>query len=104
MNLRSYEALYIVDPKLADADIEQVIQRLNKVVTDAGGEISRSEIWERRRLAYEVAGRREGIYCIMYIDAPAEVPKELYRQFVIMEPVLRGRVYMRAKEKEKVAK
>jgi small subunit ribosomal protein S6 len=103
LSLRAYEVLYIVDPDVQDADVEKLIERFNKVVTGNGGEVQKSEIWQRRKLAYEIKGRREGVYCIMQIQAPPDVPKELSRQLGIAEPVLRSRVYARepAGEKDK---
>lgn len=104
MDNRTYEALYIVDPAQQEADVTKLIDKFNAVVTDNGGEIERSEVWERRRLAYEVRGKREGTYCLMYFAAPPAVPKELTRQFGITEPVLRARIYHRDKPKPVEAK
>ncbi len=99
MDNRTYEALYILEPSIQNDAIETLIQKFSKVVTDAGGEVERAEVWERRRLAYEISGKKEGIYCLMYFAAPVTLPKELTRQFSITEPVLRSRIYLREKEK-----
>ena len=59
------------------------------MVTDNGGEIIAAGRWDKRRLAYEIKGVREGGYVLMYFTAEASLPQELDRIFRISDEVLR---------------
>jgi small subunit ribosomal protein S6 len=89
--MRHYEAMYIVDPDVQDDDVDAVIEKYNKVVTDGGGTITDSSRWEkgRRPLAYEIAKKREGIYILMQFASDNKVPKELDRIFRINDEIIR---------------
>jgi small subunit ribosomal protein S6 len=89
--MRHYEAMYIVDPDVADEDIDAVLAKYGKVVTDAGGVVSEAARWERGRrpLAYEINKKREGTYILMQFEAEIDVPKELDRIFRINDEILR---------------
>ena len=86
---RNYEALYVVDTNLEEEQVESIITRFSKSITDQGGEVQAAGVWDRRRLAYEVKGRREGLYILMYFLGEPEVAKELDRIFRISDEVLR---------------
>ena len=89
--MRRYEAMYIVDADTPDENLEPVIAKYSKVVTDCGGEIVEAGKWEkgRRPLAYEIAKKRDGLYILMQFTSNSEVPKELDRIFKINEEVYR---------------
>ena len=89
--MRRYEAMYIVDSDTPDENLDPVIEKYNKVVTDGGGEIVETAKWEkgRRQLAYEIAKKREGLYVLMQFKSNSEVPKELDRIFRINDDVIR---------------
>jgi small subunit ribosomal protein S6 len=88
---RHYEAMYIVDADTPDENLEEVIAKYKKVVTDAGGEVSDVNKWEkgRRAFAYEINKKREGMYLLMQFTANPEVPKELDRIFKINDEIMR---------------
>lgn len=87
--VRPYEALYIVHPELSDEQVEAITEKYKKAVEDRGGVVESVERWEKRRLAYEVKGQREGIYVLMTFKSDAEVESELNRLFRIGDDVLR---------------
>jgi small subunit ribosomal protein S6 len=87
--VRTYETLYIVDPNLTDEQVQAVMDKYRGIVTSMGGEMIASERWDRRRLAYEVKGQREGIYILMYFNGEASVQAEIDRVMKISEDVFR---------------
>ena len=89
---KNYEALYIVRPDLKDEEVQKIADRFKKVVEDKAGTVSRAEKWEKRKLAYEIAGLKEGNYVIMNFNAPAEVPAELNRLMRISDDVVRHQI------------
>ncbi len=86
---RYYESMYIVDANLTDEQVDSIIAKYSKVVTDQGGEMRAVGRWDKRRLAYEVMGRREGLYILMFFEAEAAVAKELDRIYRISDDVFR---------------
>lgn len=87
--MRTYEALYIVRSDLEDGEIQTVADGVQTVVTNHGGAIVRSEIWGRRRLAYEVQRFNEGCYVLLRFEAPPEVVRRLEHHFRLSEAVIR---------------
>ena len=86
---RNYESLYIVDSTLTDDQVEAISAKYANVVTEQGGEVQGSGRWDKRRLAFDVAGRREGIYMLMYFTGEPAVMNELDRLFKIADDVFR---------------
>src|ERR1043166_4417834 len=100
--MRHYEALYIVDAELDEEKLEPIVEKYKKIVTDMGGTVADAAKWEqgRRRLAYEIDKRREGIYILMTFEAGAEVPKELERVFKISDDVFRHQIVRTDEDEE----
>src|SRR5438270_710221 len=89
--MRHYEAMYIIDPDVSDEDVDGVVQKYSKVVTDGGGTLGDAGKWDkgRRPLAYEINKKKEGIYVLMQFQSEADVPKELDRVFKINDEIMR---------------
>jgi small subunit ribosomal protein S6 len=87
--VRPYEALYIVDPDSTDEDITTITEKYKGVVEEQGGEVEGINRWDKRRLAYDVKGRGEGIYVLMNFKGETKVENELDRVMRISEDVLR---------------
>ena len=89
--MRLYEAMYIVDADTPDENLEPIIGKYSKVVTDGGGEVREAGKWDkgRRSLAYEIAKKRDGLYILMQFTSNGDVPKELDRIFKINDDVIR---------------
>ncbi len=84
-----YEAVYIVDATLGDEQIGVITAKYKQLVETGGGAVDKIDIWERRKLAYEIKGRTEGIYVIMQFHAKPAVEAELRRVFQISEDQIR---------------
>ena len=87
--MNQYEVMYIIDATLEDSARVELIERFSDLVKKNGGEIDRVDEWGKRRLAYAINYKTEGYYVLMYIKAPADLPKELERNFQINDNVLR---------------
>lgn len=87
--IRPYEALYIIHPDLSEEDVTSTMEKYKEVVETEGGEVESVNRWEKRRLAYEIKGQKEGIYVLMNYKAEAKVSTELDRLLKITENVLR---------------
>ena len=93
-----YEAVYIMDPDLGDERISAITAKYRAVVETGGGTLEKIDVWERRRLAYEIKGRTEGIYVIMQFRAKPPVEAELRRIFQISEDQIRFLIIRRDDE------
>ena len=93
MNLRQYEAFYIVKPDFSDAEVQKIADRFKAVVEEQGGKVASAGKWDRRKLAYEIKGYREGNYVLMNFEASAQVPSELNRLMRISDDVIRHRIF-----------
>lgn len=87
--IRNYEAMYIVDTNLTDEQVDTIIAKFSKVIADQGGEVQAAGRWDKRRLAYEVKGRREGTFILAYFTGEPTLSKELDRVFRISDDILR---------------
>jgi small subunit ribosomal protein S6 len=87
--MRKYECTYILDPVLTDEEQEPLIERFKTLVSDNGGSVDAVDKWERRRLAYEVKGKREGVYVVMNFNGEPRTETELGRVLRITDGVLR---------------
>ncbi len=93
MNTSKYEAVYILPGAYTDEEIQKVVDHFKEVVEKNGGTVESAEKWTKRRLAYEIDGHRDGNYCLMVFEAPAEVPAELRRLMDISDDIVRRRIY-----------
>ena len=87
--MNSYELLYILNNDLADEMKEQVIEKLNAVVTANGGTIDNVDKWGTRRLAYPINYKNEGYYVLVNFTSSATLPDELERVMRITDSVIR---------------
>ena len=92
---RKYEAFYIVKPELTDSEVQKIADRYKGVVEQHGGEVESAAKWDKRKLAYEIKGFKEGNYILMNFEASAETPAELNRLLGISDDVIRHRIYLR---------
>ena len=90
--MRHYELMVILDPELEDRTIAPSLDRFLTVITNASGNVSKVDIWGRRRLAYEIKKQIEGIYAVIDIQADPSAVAELDRQLNLNESVLRTKL------------
>jgi small subunit ribosomal protein S6 len=91
---RKYEAFYIVKPDLADEDVQKIADRFKGIVEEKGGTVEKAEKWDKRKLAYEIEGHKEGNYILMNFEADAKLPAELNRLMRISDDVIRHRIFL----------
>jgi small subunit ribosomal protein S6 len=90
-SVRHYELMVILDPDLEERTIAPSLDRFLTVVTKSGGTVN-TEIWGRRRMAYEIKKQIEGIYAVIDIQAEPAAVAELDRQLNLNESVLRTKL------------
>ena len=90
--MRRYELMVILDPELEERTVAPSLDRFLNVVRSGGGTVDKVDIWGRRRLAYDIDKKAEGIYAVVDMTATPELAKELDRQLNLNEAVLRTKL------------
>ena len=90
--MRRYELMVILDPDLEERVIAPSLDQFLGVVRQGGGTVEKVDVWGRRRLAYEIGKKVEGIYAVIDLTAEPDTVKELDRQLNLNEAVLRTKV------------
>ena len=90
--MRAYELMVILDPDLEERTVQPSLDTYLNVVRNDGGSVENIDIWGRRRFAYEIDKRVEGIYAVVTLNADPATVKELDRQLTLNESVLRTKV------------
>ena len=86
---RDYELVVILNPEIGDDAVPETIQKVEQGITSRGGEVTDSNHWGRRRLAYPIKRHMEGNYVVTQVKLdPALVP-ELESTLRISEDVIR---------------
>ena len=92
MSLRQYEIMVILDPEIEERTVAPSLDKYLSVVKTDGGTVDKVDIWGRRRLAYDIKKKSEGIYAVVNFTAEPATAKELDRQLGLNEVVLRTKV------------
>jgi small subunit ribosomal protein S6 len=87
--LTTYEILLMLDPESADAHQDEVIARVRELVEKSGGTWRSHDAWGRRRLAYEIHKKPEGIYHLLVFQSSGETLDEITRVLKIDDSVMR---------------
>ena len=90
--MRRYELMVILDPDLEERTIAPSLDTFLNVIRQGGGTVENVDVWGRRRLAYEIDKKVEGIYAVVDLSAEPAVMKELDRQLNLNESILRTKV------------
>ena len=93
--LREYELFYIVRPDLDEEQVRVAMDEIANLVAGHGGEVTKSSLWGRRRLAYTIAGFTDGYYVLKEMALPGEKLRDLERQLTLDERVIRQLITLR---------
>jgi len=86
---REYELFYILRPDIDEDQVRTAMDEVASLVAGHGGEMTKSSLWGRRRLAYPIAGFNDGYYALKEMSLPADRVRELERQLRLDERVIR---------------
>ena len=92
-----YELMVILTPEIDERQVAPTLDKFLKVITADGGSIDNVDVWGKRRLAYEIQKKTEGIYAVVNFTATSAATQELDRQLNLSEQIMRTKV-LRAEE------
>jgi len=87
--LTTYEILLMLDPELPEERQDEIILRVRELVERSGGTWRSHDNWGRRRLAYEIQKKSEGVYHLVVFESEAETLDEIVRVLKIDDGVMR---------------
>jgi small subunit ribosomal protein S6 len=90
--VQNYELMVILDPELEERTVAPSLDAFLEVIRQDGGAIENVDIWGKRRLAYEIKKKTEGIYAVVNFSASPAATAELDRQLRLSEAVMRTKV------------
>src|SRR3990167_4775136 len=84
-----YEGMYILSATLSDDSRKKAFDKITEGIVQKGGEIHKIHEQGRRRLAYEIDGKREGFYYVLYFTAPTQSILDLWKDYQLHEDMIR---------------
>ena len=92
---RDYELGLIINPEVSEEETRAILDRVEQIVANNGGQIVKVNQWGRRRLAYPIDRHRDGFYVFIDMILTSETVLELERTLKVSETVLRHMVKRR---------
>ena len=87
--MNEYELVFIVHPDLDDTAFQLQLEKVKGWITEAGGQVTKVDLWGKRKLAYTIRKQKEGQYVLMKTQLPATFSATLERNLRFLEPVMR---------------
>jgi small subunit ribosomal protein S6 len=84
-----YETTVILEPGLDENQVNEAIERVSQWIQELGGAVLEVQRWGKRRLAYEINRKRDGIYTLILHESPGPVVKEIERRMGLNESFMR---------------
>jgi small subunit ribosomal protein S6 len=87
--MRKYEVMYIIRPDVEQENVQALVEKFNGIISN-GGEVAKTDVIGKRRLAYEINKLRDGYFVLVHFNATTEVVNELDRIMKISDEVIRS--------------
>src|SRR5574340_492126 len=84
-----YENVLILNASLPDEEINSSVSKIKDIIVNAGGEILLSEMWGRRKLAYDIKKQNKGFYALLIFKTPAATIRKLEEYYKVFDPVIK---------------
>ncbi len=84
-----YEGMYILSATLSDDSRKKGFDKIVEGITSKGGEIHKIHEQGRKKLAYEIDGKREGYYYVLYFTVPTQAIRDLWKEYHLHEDLIR---------------
>lgn len=90
--MRHYEMMIIWEPEVEERSVQPALEKFLDVVRKDGGSVDKIDVWGKRRLAFDINKRSEGIYAVVDMQATPAAAAELDRQLGLNESVMRTKL------------
>lgn len=102
--MTKYETTFILEPGLDEGRVGEEVDRVSQWIKDLGGEVLEVQRWGKKRLAYEIGRKRDGIYTLLLYQGRGAMVKEIERRLRLNEQVMRVLTVMHVPPELTVAK
>jgi len=86
---RTYEVVFIINPDADDNEVMRLSEAMQKIITNQGGSITKTEMMGRRQLAYDINHKHEGVYVLLEVEGTGGEIAELERRMRVNDQILR---------------
>jgi len=100
--VHEYETVFILDPGLDEAQVNDEVEKTSNLISTNGGKIVDVQRWGRKRLAYEINKKRDGVYTMIKHESTGDTVKELERRLRLNDSVMRVLTVIAGPEWEEV--
>ncbi len=87
--MNNYETVFIVTPVLSEAQVQEVADKFQGVITENGGQIVNREDWGLKKLAYPIQKKTTGFYYLIEFAAEGDIIEKIETQYRRDERVIR---------------
>ncbi len=87
--MREYELILVIHPDLDETAFNELLQRVSGWITNDGGEVTKTDTWGKRELAYPIRKQKQGQYVLLYVKMAPTFGAQLERNLRFLEPVIR---------------
>lgn len=98
-----YENIVILNASLSDEEIETASGKIKDLITNSGGEILKTDVWGRRKLAYEIKKQKKGFYLLLVFKSPSAAIKKLEGYYKVSDLVVKYMVIKLGKKQAEAA-
>jgi len=84
-----YEGMYILNPMLSEDARQKALERIKSGIISRGGEVVKLIEQGRKKLAYQIDGKREGYFLLLYFEAPTNQMQDIWREYHLNEDLIR---------------
>ena len=90
--MRHYEVMIILDPNQDERTVTPSLDKFLEIVRQEGGKVENLDVWGKRRLAYPINKKEEGIYAVVNRECAHTSVAELDRRLNLNDTILRTKV------------
>lgn len=87
--MKKYETIFVLNSEMNEEQVNLTIDKVKSIIEKSNGIIENVDIWGKKKLAYEINKKTEGYFVLINFESSEDFPKELDRNFRIMDSVIR---------------
>lgn len=84
-----YENIVILNASLPDEEINTSVSKIKDIIINSGGEVLKTDIWGRKKLAYEIKKQNKGFYTLLIFKTPSATIKKLEEFYKVFDPIIK---------------